>query len=219
MNGNTTPLELAIKRAQRVPCLKTPLATRQEREMQELLADNKNLLAQIASLAVDNTALRTQVLMLQERIAKLAVKFPVVDGDPLAGLSFFRPRIADIIDAVSNYFEVSVVEIRGNCRRAGVLLPRHVAMYLSRTLTGHSYPTIALAFGGRDHTTLMHGSNKIAELRKIDDKLNKQITAIESQFLLPHDALDHPGRASSEPAPISPDTLGAGSSHFTEFNE
>jgi chromosomal replication initiator protein len=210
MNGNTTVLQRAIIGAQRIPHLKTPAANRQEREMQELLADNKSLLAQIASLAVDNTALRTQVLSLQDRIAKLVAKFPVVDGEPFAGLTFIKPRIADIIDAVSGYFEVSRIEMRGDGRRLAICRPRQIAMYLSRIMTFHSYPTIGAAFGDRDHTTVMHAHDKIAELRKIDEQLNKQITAIESQFLLPNDALDHPGRASSEPAPTSPDTLGAG---------
>ena len=203
MNGNTTPLELAIKRAQRIPHLKTPAENRHEKEMQKLLADNKNLQVQIAAMTVDNTALRTQVLKLQDRIAKLVARFPIADSQPFSGLTFVRPRIADIIDVVSGYFEIPQNEMRGDGRCLAVITPRHVAMYLCRCLTFHSYPAIGKAFGGRDHTTAMHAHHRIAELRKTDERLNKQITAIESQFLLPNDALDPPGRVSSEPASCS----------------
>jgi hypothetical protein len=203
MNGNTGVLQRAIIGAQRIPHLKTPAENRHEKEMQALLADNKSLLAQIASMTVDNTALRTQVLKLQDRIAKLVARFPIADDEPFSGLTFVRPRIADIIDMVSRYFEIPQVEMRGSGRCLAVITPRHIAMYLCRNLTFHSYPAIGKAFGGRDHTTAMHAHHRIAELRKTDERLNQQITEIEARFLLPNDALDPPGRVSSEPASCS----------------
>jgi hypothetical protein len=183
MNGNTTVLQRAIIGG------KGPIAIKQENEM-------LCLRKRVRELDADNAALQSQIFALQNRLAEFSVRPPL--------------RVASIIKVVCRYFEISDLEIRGDGRRLAVVRPRHIAMYLSRRLTFCSYPTIGLMFGDRDHTTVMYAHDKIAELRKIDEQLNKQITAIESQFLLPNDALDHPGRASSEPAPTSPDTLGAG---------
>ena len=175
MNGNTTVLQRAIIGAQRIPHLKTPPESQREKEI---------------SLTVDNDALRTQVLSLQDKIVKLTSK-PI------------RPRISDIVKEVCNYFYISEDEIKGRSRCVAIVRPRQIAIYLLRRCTPHSYVTIRKVFGYRDHGSAVHANNLIAGLRKTDEKINQQITAIESQFQLPNVALDPPGRASSEPASCS----------------
>jgi chromosomal replication initiator protein len=56
-----------------------------------------------------------------------------------------------------------------------VARPRQIAMYLSKQLTDRSLPDIGRRFGGRDHTTIMHGVRKIEELRASDAQLAEDI--------------------------------------------
>ncbi len=58
-------------------------------------------------------------------------------------------------------------------RSRSITRPRQLAMALSKELTNHSLPEIGDAFGGRDHTTVLHGCRKIAELRELDKKINE----------------------------------------------
>ena len=72
----------------------------------------------------------------------------------------------------------SIIKIRSsdllsNRRSRSITRPRQVAMALSKELTNHSLPEIGDAFGGRDHTTILHGCRKIVELRESDSKINE----------------------------------------------
>ncbi len=73
---------------------------------------------------------------------------------------------------VSEYFQVDLGEIRGARRQRSVLYPRQVAMFLCRRLTEASLPEIGRAFGGRDHTTVMHAVDKIA--REVAQDIHKK---------------------------------------------
>ncbi len=72
--------------------------------------------------------------------------------------------IGHIQEAVSERFGLSVVELCSPRRSQAVAYPRQVAMYLSRELTDSSLPRIGKEFGGRDHTTVMHATNKITRM-------------------------------------------------------
>lgn len=76
--------------------------------------------------------------------------------------------LARIQKAVARYFNVSLVDMLSTRRAISVSHPRQVAFYLCRKLTTHSFPSIGRAFKGKDHTTVLHGSNKIEELIKTD---------------------------------------------------
>ena len=65
--------------------------------------------------------------------------------------------------SVADYFHLSVNELKSKKRTQAIALPRHVAMYLSRKLTRHSFPEIGNAFGGKDHSTVLHAYKKIEE--------------------------------------------------------
>ena len=64
---------------------------------------------------------------------------------------------------VSEEFGVSLQDLKARCRNKNIVLPRQIAMYLSRTLTDLSLPEIGNFFGGKDHTTVLHSYNKIKE--------------------------------------------------------
>ena len=83
---------------------------------------------------------------------------------------------------VSEYFQVSVEDMKSKKRSANLAFPRQVAMYLCRKLTNESFPKIGIEFGGKDHSTVMHSVEKIEkeiltnkELANIIEKLKKEI--------------------------------------------
>lgn len=71
---------------------------------------------------------------------------------------------ADVKSAVCNYFDLPPGALESSCRHRTFARPRQIAMYLSRKLTGQSYPQIGRAFGGRDHTTVLFACRKLARL-------------------------------------------------------
>ena len=83
-----------------------------------------------------------------------------------------------ILQAVADGFNVEVVELSSRNRSRRVALPRQVAMYLLREETGISLPRIGDILGGRDHTTVLYGYEKIADLLERDDRLRSQVIRI-----------------------------------------
>lgn len=78
-----------------------------------------------------------------------------------------------IIDAVAKYYHIRISDILGKKRTRSLARPRQVAMTLSKELTTMSLPAIGDAFGGRDHTTVMHAIRAVTSLREEDPELNQ----------------------------------------------
>jgi chromosomal replication initiator protein len=76
--------------------------------------------------------------------------------------------IERIQEIISDRFGLSLDELCGDRRSQNIVYPRQVAMYLSRELTDSSLPKIGKQFGGRDHTTVIHATSKIARLIRED---------------------------------------------------
>jgi len=76
--------------------------------------------------------------------------------------------VDNIQRTVAEYYKIKVSDLLSKRRSRSVARPRQVAMALSKELTNHSLPEIGDAFGGRDHTTVLHACRKIAELRELD---------------------------------------------------
>ncbi|MBB71738.1 MAG: chromosomal replication initiator protein DnaA [Legionellales bacterium] len=74
--------------------------------------------------------------------------------------------IENIIKTVAEYYKVKVADILSKRRSRSVARPRQIAMALAKELTNHSLPEIGDAFGGRDHTTVLHACRKVKELRE-----------------------------------------------------
>ncbi len=70
----------------------------------------------------------------------------------------------------AEYYKIKVADLLSKRRSRSIARPRQVAMALAKELTNHSLPEIGDAFGGRDHTTVLHAHRKIAELRKDDNR-------------------------------------------------
>ena len=79
---------------------------------------------------------------------------------------------------VADYYHLKVKDLISRNRNRGVVLPRQVAMYLSRAHTGASLPEIGTAFGGKDHSTVIHSCAKIRDLLARDDAFRKQVTEL-----------------------------------------
>jgi chromosomal replication initiator protein len=90
--------------------------------------------------------------------------------------------IEQIQKAVSDYFKIKVSEMHSKRRSRAVARPRQVAMSLAKELTNHSLPDIGGAFGGRDHTTVLHACRQIARLRSIDTELGRDYQTLLQQL-------------------------------------
>jgi chromosomal replication initiator protein len=76
--------------------------------------------------------------------------------------------IENIQKTVAEYYKIRTSDLLSSKRSRSIARPRQVAMTLAKKLTKHSLPEIGAAFGGRDHTTVLHATRKINELRKTD---------------------------------------------------
>ena len=81
--------------------------------------------------------------------------------------------IQNIQKTVADYYQVRLSDLLSESRKRSLARPRQLAMALARELTEHSLPEIGEAFGGRDHTTVMHASKTIRNLRDSDTRVHQ----------------------------------------------
>ena len=93
-----------------------------------------------------------------------------------------RVSIDRILDTVATHFNIKVHDIIGSKRPKNIAEPRMVAMYLSRTLTEESLKDIGLAFGGRNHTTVIHAIKQVETDCKTDEELKRTVTALKRKL-------------------------------------
>jgi chromosomal replication initiator protein len=79
--------------------------------------------------------------------------------------------IESIQKTVAEYFQIRAHDLLSAKRSRSIARPRQIAMTLAKELTNHSLPEIGNAFGGRDHTTVIHANKKIIELRETDPRI------------------------------------------------
>ncbi len=94
-----------------------------------------------------------------------------------------RGITVDVIqDIVSAHFNVSKEDICSKKRNQNIVVPRQIAMYLTRKILDLSLPKIGLAFGGRDHSTVIHGCDKITEDIEKDSKFRDTLIELERKI-------------------------------------
>ncbi len=96
--------------------------------------------------------------------------------DALKDLLSLQARLVtveNIQKTVADYYKVRVADLLSKRRSRSVARPRQVAMALAKELTSHSLPEIGDAFGGRDHTTVMHACKRIKELRDTEQRMRE----------------------------------------------
>lgn len=90
--------------------------------------------------------------------------------------------VETILKAVANSFEIKVSDLKGDSRLKNIALARQVAMYLAKEIMDESLTKIASSFGGKTHSTLLHGWKKISEMIKTNQNLYKQIQMIQKSL-------------------------------------
>jgi chromosomal replication initiator protein len=81
--------------------------------------------------------------------------------------------ISNIQKVVVDYYKIRIADLSSVRRSRTITRPRQIAMALAKELTSHSLPEIGEAFGGRDHTTVLHACRKVKELREADFRINE----------------------------------------------
>jgi chromosomal replication initiator protein len=112
---------------------------------------------------------------------------PLTADVAASALADFLPRHRSlsplqIVEGVAAYFNVTVNDLTGRERSREVALPRQVAMYLIRKETDASLPQIGEVLGGRDHTTVIYGCEKVADMVERDDAMRRQLLALRERL-------------------------------------
>ena len=87
-----------------------------------------------------------------------------------------------IISVVAEHYHVTVADLCGNKRSSKIVMPRQIAMYLCRDIIDTSLKTIGKNLGDRDHTTVMHGIEKIENELKVNDNLRNSIETLKKKI-------------------------------------
>ena len=90
--------------------------------------------------------------------------------------------VTNIIKTVGDFYGITSEDILSKKRKKNIAFARQVAMFLTRDITGNSYPKIGESFGGRDHSTIMHGCEKIEKELKDNSELKKEISELREQL-------------------------------------
>lgn len=102
--------------------------------------------------------------------------------DTLQDLTLFQERkisIDNIQKTVADFYSIRVFDLKSKRRNRQIARPRQIAMALAKELTSLSLPDIGDAFGGRDHTTVIHACKKVAELSRTDSKINEDYNSLQ----------------------------------------
>jgi len=111
---------------------------------------NSNLTGQLITLEFTQEALKDLLLIQDKQVS-----------------------IENIQKTTAEYYKIRVADLLSKRRNRSVARPRQIAMALSKELTNHSLPEIGDAFGGRDHTTVLHACRKISGLRKTEQRIEE----------------------------------------------
>ena len=92
------------------------------------------------------------------------------------------PTVVSIQKAVAEFYGVRVDDLRSRGRNKSIVLPRQVAMYLSREIVRASLPDIGAGFGGKDHSTVIHACEKVKRKMAAEDAFRKQIQELTAHL-------------------------------------
>lgn len=130
----------------------------------------------------ESRAARLRRLEGELRDLALRVRAELKECDEPAGAKIIEPPIRLIIRTVAAYYNISMTDFLSPRRTANIAHPRQIAMYVTKEMTRHGFPTIGRHFGGRDHTTILHAVRKVEALRAADPKLNREINELTAML-------------------------------------
>ena len=124
-------------------------------------------------------AVNTLAAAAGSRLATVSVdEASILLGAALRGGPERRVTVDEIQKTVADHFNLKQADLLSERRTRSVARPRQMAMYLCKQHTTRSYPDIGRRFGGRDHTTVLHGVRKIEELMAQDDQIARDVEAL-----------------------------------------
>lgn len=91
-------------------------------------------------------------------------------------------HLEDVLELVAAYYRISIEDMLGDSRKSHVILPRQVAMYLVRNELGAAFEQIGEAFGGKNHSTVIHACEKVEKQLKKDKNLLRDMNAIKKEM-------------------------------------
>jgi chromosomal replication initiator protein len=167
-----TRLAILHSKAERIRC-RVPDESMEliARRVQSNIRELEGALTRIAAFA-DLSGLAITAQLIETALADLAPRRNRVQPD-------------EVVRRVAESFGVSAESLSGRDRSRQVALPRQVAMYLLREEASISLPQIGATMGGRDHTTVMYGCDKIADLLERDDRLRRRVIEIKEKLYGP----------------------------------
>ncbi len=167
------------------PDLETRIAILREK------ANNRGLQVEDAILELIASRISSNIRALEGALVK-AIAYAELQGEVLTprNLEAMLPEegkrekltIAHIKDEVALLYHLKRHDLEGSTRKKEISQARHIAIYLARELTDHSFPAIAKQFGNRDHTTIMHSYVKIKQLVEETPLLHAEIKEIEESL-------------------------------------
>ena len=166
------------------PDLETRIAILRKKALMDQLEVDDEVLTFIASKVSTNIRELEGALVRILAYASLYGRTVSVDlaeevlKDILVDAAYREIPVELIQHEVCRYFGLSKSDLIGSSRSKAFAYPRQIAMYLCRELTDESLPKIGRAFGGRDHSTVMHATSKIAKLINTDRDVFNQIHEI-----------------------------------------
>ena len=138
-------------------------------------SDVRNLEGMITRLAAYSSIWGIQILSLENAMEAL--------DEYVNGMGQYTENsIGKIINVVSEYFKLTPDDLKGKKRSKNIANARMIAMYLCRVLTDETYHRIGLEFGGRDHSTVIHGYDKINDDMKSNGELEKMISELKQKM-------------------------------------
>lgn len=86
-----------------------------------------------------------------------------------------QPTLDDVVQAITKHYHLKPSDLQSSKRTRAIALPRHIAMYLARTVTGSSFEAIGAHFGGRDHSTVVYAVKKLEKLIRINPETCEEV--------------------------------------------
>lgn len=151
------------------------------------LTINNDVLEYVAQSVTSNIREMEGVLTRVIAYAKVANKVIDVDLAEEAVKDIIKANKANvnieyIQDVVATYYKITVDELKSKRRTKPLTIYRHIAMYLCRKLLDDSLEEIGAKFGGRDHSTVMNGCDKVCILLEKDNQFSADVAAIEKRI-------------------------------------
>ncbi len=173
------------------PDLETRVAILRQKAEDERIAITNDVTVYLATLVRSNVRELEGALVRVSTFAALKGVAITQDfvrdvlGDSAAPRHAQQITVEAVQKAVAGYFSVRITDLKGQRRHKGVARPRMIAMYLSRELTGSSFPEIGLRFGGKDHSTVINACKRMTEMQTTDHELASIIETLRQQLVGP----------------------------------